>query len=414
MLHCNVNATNGINLIGFGGESIGMAGADIAVARDTTALNTNPAGLYQIDNKRLDIYNAINYAIDLNHSDMFGNQDEKIENEFIFIGNVGYAKKLQNIPVTLGIGVFAQGGFGVDFSRLNNQFGTRDDLSSQFRVLRITPGFSWKINEKLALGASAVITYSDLEQEIFPNTSVLNPMNPNQSFFGLDIKDTYTIEPGFKFGLMYELSGKTKIGMSYTSKVELDLEDGEADVNLTALGLGVVEYDEVKASGVDQPQEFGIGMSHQFNEKFLLALELNWLNWKNAVRRSKLEISDPDNPAAPAILTQELDLDWRDQYVMSVGMEYKMNDKMTFRGGYNYARNPIPDRSISPLLSPITEHHITAGLEYKINDRWAATTTLEYDVNASATYSNPQLPFGENAKIEGEFVSIHSLLSRRW
>ena len=339
---------------------------------------------------------------------------KKIENEFIFAGDIGYAQTLQNVPITLGIGVFAQGGVGVDFGKINSIFGTRDDLSSQFRVLRITPGLSWKLNDKLAIGASAVITYSDLEQEIFPNTSVLNVANPNLSFFGLDIKDTYTIEPGFKIGFMYKLSEKTKFGMSYTSKVELDLEDGEADVNLTALGLGVVKYDDVKASGVDQPQELGIGLSHQFNNKFLLALELNWLNWKNAIRRSKIEISEPENPAAPSVLLQELNLDWRDQYVMSVGAEYKLNEKIILRGGYNYARNPIPDRSISPLLSPITEHHITAGLEYKLGDKWSAVTTIEYDVNASATYTNSQLPFGENSKIEGEFIAIHSLLSRRW
>ena len=34
-------ATNGLNQIGFGTESVGMGGADIAVARDTSALNTN-------------------------------------------------------------------------------------------------------------------------------------------------------------------------------------------------------------------------------------------------------------------------------------------------------------------------------------------------------------------------------------
>lgn len=36
-------ATNGLNLIGFGPESVAMGGADTAVARDTTALNTNPS-----------------------------------------------------------------------------------------------------------------------------------------------------------------------------------------------------------------------------------------------------------------------------------------------------------------------------------------------------------------------------------
>lgn len=47
-------ATNGINLIGFGAESTLMAGADIAVARDTSALNTNPVGLTQIRGQAFD------------------------------------------------------------------------------------------------------------------------------------------------------------------------------------------------------------------------------------------------------------------------------------------------------------------------------------------------------------------------
>lgn len=414
ILHCSVHATNGINLIGFGGESIGMAGADIAVARDTTALNTNPAGLYQIDNKRLDLYNAISHAIELTHSDMFGNDKEKIDNDFMIFGDLGYAQKLQNKPITLGIGVFAQGGIGVDYGKLNTAFGTQDDLSTIFRILRITPGFSWQLNDNLAIGASAVITYADLEQEFFPNTSVLNPMDPSLSFFGIDIEDAYTIEPGFKVGLMYELSEKTKLGISYTSETELDLEDGEADVNLSALGLGIVKYDEVKASGIDQPQELGVGLSHQFNEKLLLSFEFNWINWEQAISRSRLVIEDPENPAAPARLVQEADINWRDQYVMSVGAEYKLNDKIILRGGYNYARNPIPRRSISPILGPTNEHHITAGFEYKINDRWSAITTVEYVPNDKNTYTNTQQPFGANTESEAEFITLHSLLSRRW
>ena len=53
------HATNGINLIGFGAESTLMAGADIAVARDTSALNTNPAGLTQIHHQRFDAYGSL-------------------------------------------------------------------------------------------------------------------------------------------------------------------------------------------------------------------------------------------------------------------------------------------------------------------------------------------------------------------
>ena len=41
-------ASNGLNLIGYGAESVAMGGADVAVAADTLALNTNPAGIARL------------------------------------------------------------------------------------------------------------------------------------------------------------------------------------------------------------------------------------------------------------------------------------------------------------------------------------------------------------------------------
>ena len=64
-----VYATNGINLIGFGAESSLMAGADVAVARDTSALSTNPAGLTQIKAPLLDMFGSVLRTTDLVHKD---------------------------------------------------------------------------------------------------------------------------------------------------------------------------------------------------------------------------------------------------------------------------------------------------------------------------------------------------------
>ena len=86
-------ANNGLNLIGFGAESTGMAGADIAVARDTSALNTNPAGLAQIKGRLLDVSAAAAYSLDVGHKDGFGN-DVRVANHWIPIGDIGYAQSL--------------------------------------------------------------------------------------------------------------------------------------------------------------------------------------------------------------------------------------------------------------------------------------------------------------------------------
>jgi hypothetical protein len=58
-------ATNGINLIGFETESTLMGGADIAVARDASALNTNPAGLTQIHGQAFDGFTSRDCALSI-------------------------------------------------------------------------------------------------------------------------------------------------------------------------------------------------------------------------------------------------------------------------------------------------------------------------------------------------------------
>ena len=217
-------ANNGLNLIGFGAESVGMAGTDLAIARDTSALNTNPAGLIQIRNHLLDLNLALGYTRGMVHRDGFDN-DRKNSNDIAPIGSVGYAHKLPGRPVTLGIGLFAQGGSGNAFNNLDTAFGTVDDLSILFRIARLTPGLAWQVNEELSLGASLVATYADMQQDFFPNTSFLGA-DPASSFFGVKVRNMEAFNTGFRLGLMYKLNDRLTLGTAYNSKVDINLDGG--------------------------------------------------------------------------------------------------------------------------------------------------------------------------------------------
>ncbi|MGD8311227.1 MAG: outer membrane protein transport protein, partial [Gammaproteobacteria bacterium] len=234
------NATNGLNQIGFGTESVGMAGADIAVARDTSALNTNPAGLGQIEGALADMNTAIAYTGNIRHEDRFGN-DKSNSNKYPVLGSLGYVKRSSRYPVTAGIGLFAQGGTGNDFRNLNTAFDTHDELSIGFRVARITPGLAWKLSDRFFLGASLVGTYADLEEKVFPNTSVADPADPSNSFFGFELEDMNDFNAGIKLGLMYKPVEHLTLGAAWNNKVDLDLE-GRMQADLSALGLGKVTY----------------------------------------------------------------------------------------------------------------------------------------------------------------------------
>jgi long-chain fatty acid transport protein len=408
------DANNGFNLIGFGAESIGMAGSDLAVARDTSALSTNPAGLTQLPERMLNATAAAVLAVDVRHRDEFGN-DEKVSNNLIGGGvSFGYASRIAKAPLVWGIGLFAQGGSGVEYKGLNTAFGTRDDLSSRFRIGKLSGGLAWAASDALSLGATYELVYADLNQEVFPDTSFADAADPANAFFGYDLKDMDDFAPGLRLGATYRVNERVRLGVAYNGKTELTLTDGRMDVNLSAIGLGRVRYRDVRASGIDRPQELGAGIAFQPTDAVLVAVELNWINWSDAVRRSEITAKDPSNPAAPQRLDVDTELNWRDQYVFAAGAAYDLTPRTVIRCGYNYGRNPIPDRHLTPLLASITQHHVTLGAGHRLSRAWRIDGALQYDLRQDAHYENRELPFGPGAEERAEVINIYIELGGSW
>ncbi len=411
--HHSANAGNGLNLIGFGIESNFLAGADIAVSRDTSALNTNPAGLTQIDSTELDSHFAIGYSGEFRHEDSLGN-NRSVEGKFIPLGDFGFAHTFSGTGITAGFGMFGQGGSGYRYSNLNTAFGTRDELSALFRIGKLTPGIAYRASDRLSLGIALPIVVGDLRQKLFPETSVFNSANPGQSFFGSELKDARGAALGVRLGAQYRISDAITFGVTYSSKTRLPLKDGHVRLNMTATGLGKVNYRNAQVDGLALPQEIGFGVSVRPDDPWLISVKVAWLNWSDALNSTTLTATDPDNPAAPTRLENKGTLNWRDQYVFALGAEYKFNDRTSILGGYNYGKNPIPNETTNPLLAAFAEQHITLGVLHKFGASWVLAAGLEYDFRKTVTYNNPELPFGAGARETGELAALHVGLTRRW
>lgn len=390
-------ATNGFNLIGFGAESTLMGGADVAVARDTSALNTNPAGLTQIKGQALDVFGSILRTIDLAHKDQFGN-NESASNQYTLLGGGGYARSLESLPCTAGIGLFAQGGAGGVFNSLKTFAGTKDTFSSLFGIAKVTPGMGCQVTDNLSLGASLAIVYASLDEEVFKHT-------PG----GFDLQDASALNVGFKLGAQYRVSPNLTLGAAYTEKTDLPLSGDYFKV-------GNVTYRDVSIHGFALPREIAFGAAFKPNENWLLSLKLNWINWADALGTSTLRVSNPDNPLAPASLPpQSATMDWKNQWVIATGLAYTLDDKTTLYAGYNYGQNPIPKKHTTPQLAGILEHHITLGAAYRWSPEWTFTGGLEYDPRVKVNYTNSDLPiFGSDAQLRNEALFLHFMVSRRW
>jgi long-chain fatty acid transport protein len=410
LIPLRATASNGINLIGFGTESAGLAGADLAVARDALAINTNPAGLAQIENGRVDFYTAAGFTrMEMQDELNAGNRYDTV----VPLGSAGYAWRGSNLPLTFAVAVFAQGGSGADHEDVNTVFGTVDDLKGTFAVAKLGGGVAYQATDSLALGASLTAAVATLDQEFYPNTSVFDAANPSASFFGSKLSDLRGYGMGMKLGAQYRLSDRLKLGMAYTSSIDLDLEDGELVSNQSAIGLGQVTYRDAALTGLKLPQEIGVGAAYQATPKLLVLIELNWIDWSNAFKETKLKASEPDNPAAQPFEAAAT-LNWKDQWVAIVAAAYAWNEKTTLRAGYNYGRSPIPEETLTPFIPAFAEQHVTFGVEHRFAAHWFIEAALEYDVRRTEQIRNPNFPLGSQAQLTGEAIAVHATVSRRW
>lgn len=403
-------AANGLNAIGFGLESNAMAGADLAVARDPFALNTNPAGLAQLRGLSIELHGGVAHELGIEHSDRF-NPPTDVQNDYVPVGNLALAKRLGRYPVTLGTAFTVTGGGGYDYGRIETPFGGKDRLSSLFGILRGSAGGAVEVTDRLSFGGSLGLSYSRLDQEFFPNTS---EALPDASFSGTRIENAQAYGAGFRLGAMWRLSDRLTLGAAYGSKVDLPVESGRIEVDLTAQGLGRVGYRDLKLDGLAQAQEVGLGLAYQATPSLLLAADIIWMDWSGALGTTTLRASEPDDSRAPRVLRTDSTQGWRDQLVFAVGGAYQPVEAVTLWAGYNYGRNPIPSRHLNPLLVNIAEHHLTAGAAWQVGEKARIGFAVEYLLPNEVTYNNPELPFGPDARARLSYVALHLGLSWRF
>lgn len=427
-------ATNGLQVIGFSAESTALAGAGLVAVADTSAINMNPAALFLIQGSRVDFTPVILQPV-LHHRDVLGNDTDGENNPFV-LGNLGYATKLALLPrLTIGAGLFSQGGFGTDTRHLTTLFGTRDEASSFLRYVKVAGGVSYQVTDELSIGIAPHLGYSDVSLRLFPDTSTLAVPG---GFFGLDIRDQCARNAGLgglgdtcpadvvfgvKVGAMYKVSQWLTVGGSYTSPVRFNYTGGEATLNLTAVGLGRVNY-EARVTGVRWPQQVDVSFAARPTEQLLVALTTSWIHWAT-INGVTISLTHPSNPLALAIPglenpRLEVPLQWKNQVVVALGVSYAalqddaMKNRLVLRAGYNFSNNPVPKETLSPLAPLIIEHRLCGGFGYRFTEHWSFDAAVLYALKNTVTYTNPSLPFGPNATESATGYSVHTTLSYRF
>ena len=365
-------ATNGMNMIGYGAVSSGMGGADLAVVDNASAMNINPSGICSCEGPQFSLgVSALMPKI--HHQDMANDLDAK--DQIFPLPLITYATPIDGTPLTFGLGIFAQGGMGVDYENRFLGPGGADQIYSNVGYMKVTPTLAWQSRDtRLKVGASLNIGKVTSDIEYFPNT------------VGFKANDLTAYGYGARLGFQYRIEDLV-IGGAWLSETELSFEDGD-------LEMGGTVY-EAEMEGFNWPQQIGLGVAYNITYAFRVAMDVDWIEWSQAV--DQVELSGGPMPIT-------FPMEWEDQWVFALGAEWEFADGWIGRIGYNHGDSPVPDETLNPLFPAIIEDHATIGLGYRSRN-WQLDTAYEHAFEAEQKNSN-------NGSIEThEQNTVHLMLT---
>lgn len=393
------SATNGMNMIGYNTRSSGLGGADVALEGDCPGCN--PATLGSDSDGYLSGGIAFLHPPVGFENGLFGPNDVKSDDRIYTAPYFEYARRIgDGGRWSLGIGMRAQGGMGVEFEDVRTFAGNRDSLSTDLQVARIMPTIAYRPNGNLSLGAALMIGYSRMKSEFYPNTYSPGPdgvPGTPDDFAGMKIDDVDGVGYAARLGLHYRVNDRLSLGFAYTSQTDIDLDDGRLTLNL---GAAKVDYD-ARIDDFAWPQEVEFGAAFDATPTLKLVADVRWIDWASAIDSLVVRGSNPSLPVPLQNPELPFQMNWDEQWVFAVGAEYALTPRHTLRIGYNYGGSPVPDDFLVPLFPGHVEQHLTLGYGYTHGDL-RFDVAWEHSFTRSQSNSNPnpqENPFGPDSKV---------------
>lgn len=390
-------ATNGSFMPGFGVKSLGMGGVGIAMQEDALSQVANPAnatetgmrgdlGMTFFNPERRAAFGTSTGLVNDNPSAAFGfnSGDDQSGNRLFLMPDMGFTMPLDS-QISVGFAMAGLGGGGTVFKP--------NVMASPF-----FPNTSWP-GAPLTAGDSAGI---DLMQLIAPVTVAykLNPQHSVGASLNLAAQrfkanGLWTMGWFGGSGISADRAHLTNQGYDYSFGAGLKLGwlgkfmDDRVSLGATWMSRTyMTEFDKYRGlfaeqGDLDFPENFGIGLSLKPTEKLTIAADVVKVLYSDVASMGNAGVGTgtanggfllvlgtltlPGNPYRLGS-DQGLGFGWEDMTVYKLGVSYDVNDDLTVRAGYNYARSPINREQLvlSSLAPATTQQHYSVGFTYQM------------------------------------------------
>jgi long-subunit fatty acid transport protein len=259
---------------------------------------------------------------------------------------------------------------------------------------------AFKIIPNLSIGGGATILANlDFDQK-------LQWFYTAETFLVTDVPANLSFHP--LAGIKYKPTDSLSLAAVYRGKASADLVPW---VQFVSRGVQIVPDVQVILVNFYKPHEIIMGASYAFGEKWLVGLDVAWMDYsKMETPMPRYEFDVPDWVREVLSMINSPPPDFHDIFVPRIGVEYVINKHVSVRSGYVYRPSPVPDQTGINNYADSDKHMITLGTGVHFFDPWKLrkqpiildfvfqTHILE---ERSVIKTDPEDPYGDYT-IDGE------------
>jgi len=416
-LPAGIAQAGGFALIEHGASGMGVAYAGAAaVADDASTAWFNPAGLSELDGRTIALAGHV-LAAQTDFSNRGTTQptvlgggeisgpDSASPGTTAYLPNFYYAAPINerwNYGLSIGVP------FGSSTEYDDEWVGRYTTVKSGINVIDINPSFSYRYSDAVRLGAGISVQRLSAELGSAVDSgavcgAVYGPDGANSPqtcferglFPGEQSRDGYgevtgdSTGIGFNIGALFLPSEATRIGVTFRSGVDHELEgEGEFDTDaqlrelLDAVGRTELLASADASAEVSLPPSFTLSAAHTFDPRVQVLAELIWTGWSSF---DELRIVyDSEQPDTRSVQ------DWNDALRASIGVNFDYSAKLRLRAGLAYDEEPIPGPEKRTARIPGNDRTWLAfGLGYAVNEKLSFDLGYTHIFIDDAAIDNP-------------------------
>ncbi|WP_047529527.1 OmpP1/FadL family transporter [Pseudomonas sp. 11/12A] len=388
-LCCQQAEAGGLMLYEIGTDSTGLANAGAAArAQGPSTIASNPAGMSYLPGTQITaglqvLYGDLSFDRDSNTNvpgSGSGNALDPIPGGSFFVTH--------QLDDHWSVGFGQYGDFGLAENYDNNWSGRYFAQNASVLGVSMVPSVAYRFNDQWSVGIGVKAMYGMLKADTAIDRSPFGLTDRSDGQFKYRDNDWGF---GANVGVIYAPQPGTRLGLTYTSKVDLNFED-KLDVKGDGPLLRRLDNANTQLD-MTVPQTVTLSLFQQLDRQWALLASVNWQDWSE-FGQVGVQVDTTANNAQ----STTIDANYKDTWHLSLGAQYQATQQLLWNVGVAYDSSAVSDSNRTVTVPMAESWRLATGATYALNK--------DTDINVSwAMVWLGDMPVDQTKSLSGDRIS---------